>query len=137
MNTRRNKQVMEEIFAALAKGDRGPFAAAMSDDVEWTIAGVEHEWAGTWRGRDEVRGGLMAALFAQLADGYTNTAVSFTAEGDRVVVEGRGRVETRTGSRYDNQYCYVFRFGDDGLLASVVEYADTALMQAVLSAPPR
>lgn len=127
---------MEEIFAGLAKGDRTSFADSMADDFSWTIAGVATKWAGTWRGKQVVREQLMAPLFAQFADTYTNTAVSFTAEEDRVVVECRGRVVTKKGTRYDNQYCYVCRFDRHGKLTSLIEYADTALMEAALQPPP-
>lgn len=128
---------MEEVFASLAEGDRAPFGAAMADDFSWTIAGVATEWARTWRGKQAVRDQLLAPLFAQFDGRYTNTALSFTAEEDRVIIESRGRVATEAGERYDNHYCYVCRFNEQGQLVSLVEYADTALMEAVLSPPPQ
>ena len=130
-----NKDTMKAAFDGLAKGDTTLFVEAMSDDFSWTIAGVATRWAGTWRGKQTVREELFAPLLAQFADQYTNVPVSFTAEEDRVVVECRGRVTTKAGARYDNQYCYVCRFDDQHRLASIVEYADTALMEAALSPP--
>lgn len=137
MSASKNKRTMEEVFSSLAEGERSPFAAAMADDFTWTIAGVATQWAGTWHGRQAVREHLFAPLFAQFADRYTNTAISFTAEEDRVVVECRGKVTTKGGARYDNQYCYVCRFHENGKLAALVEYADTALMEAALAPPPQ
>lgn len=136
MGAQDNKRVMEEVFSGLAEGDRAPFADAMAEDFSWTIAGVATPWAGTWHGKQAVREQLFAPLFAQFADRYTNTPVSFTAEDDRVVIECRGSVTTQAGDRYDNHYCYVCGFDAAGKLASLVEYADTALMDAVLSPPP-
>jgi ketosteroid isomerase-like protein len=135
MDAQRNKQLMQEVFAALAHGDGGPFVAAMSEDFTWTIAGVATEWAGSWRGKQAVREQLLSPLFSQFADRYTSTAVSFTAEEDRVVVEARGRATTATGETYANQYCYVCRFDEGGKLAELVEYADTALMNERLTPP--
>ena len=135
MDASRNEHTMRRIFDALAIGDRKPFAAAMTDDFSWTIAGVASPWCRTWRGRLAVREGLFAPLFKQFAGTYTNRAVSFTSAGDRVVVECRGSVETHRGGHYDNEYCYVCRFDDAGGLVSVTEYADTALMDRELAPP--
>jgi uncharacterized protein len=43
----------------------------------------------------------------------------------------RGDVETRSGKRYNNEYCFVFRFRN-GKIAEVVEYCDTDLEERVL-----
>jgi uncharacterized protein len=137
MDPQRNKQLMTDVFAALAEGDGNPFAEAMSDDFSWTIAGSATRWAGTWRGKRAVQEELLAPLFAQFERPYRNRAISITAEEDRVVVECRGDVVTKRGRRYANEYCYVCRFDDDGRLASLVEYADTALMEEALEPPPR
>jgi uncharacterized protein len=77
---------------------------------------------------------LMRPLFAQFADRYTNTAVRMIAEDDYVVVECRGRVTTKTGKAYNNQYCYVIRFAD-GKMRELTEYFDTELVTAALAPP--
>lgn len=128
-----NKATVEAIFAALAEGDRKPFADAMADDFCWTITG-HGPWAGSWRGRAEVRRGLMGPLFAQFAGTYRNRARRIVCEGDVVVVECRGDVATRAGQRYDNHYCYVIEMKDDRMVA-LTEYMDTALAEAVLVPP--
>jgi ketosteroid isomerase-like protein len=128
-----NRAIVESIFAALAEGNRQPFADAMADDFSWTIAGAG-PWARTWRGKRAVQAGLMAPLFAQFADTYRNQATRFVCEGDTVVVECRGSVSTRAGARYDNQYCYVIDFAD-GKMRALTEYMDTALAEAVLAPP--
>ena len=74
---------------------------------------------------------LMRPLFAQFADQYINTAQTFIAEGDRVVVECRGKVTTKSGQPYNNQYCWVCRV-EDGKLKEVIEYMDTELVAKVL-----
>lgn len=128
-----NKRLVENIFAALAQGDRRPFGEAMAEDFSWTIAG-HGRWARTWRGREAVRRELLAPLFAQFADTYRNRALRILAEGDTVVVECRGSVTTRAGRRYDNHYCYVIELRE-GRLHALTEYMDTALAEAVLTAP--
>lgn len=128
-----NKQLMQSIFAELAKGNAKPFGAAMADDFSWTISGSS-AWSRTWRGKQAVMDGLMRPLFARFAGTYVNEAVRFVAEDDIVVVECRGRVMTRSGQRYDNHYCYVCRLAD-GQLRELTEYMDTELATAALGAP--
>jgi ketosteroid isomerase-like protein len=134
MNATNHKRTLEAVFGALAEGDGRPFVDAMSEDFTWTISG-QGPWSGTWRGKDAVRGELFRPLFAQFAGTYRNRAASFVAEGDTVVVQCKGDVLTRAGDRYDNDYCYVCRFGADGRLVSLVEYMDTALAERVLAPP--
>ena len=61
--------------------------------------------------------------------------VAAVLEGDIVVVECKGDVETKAGNRYDDDYCYVCQFADDGKLVALTEYMDTALAERVLAAP--
>jgi ketosteroid isomerase-like protein len=129
-----NKQRMQEIFAALERGDGRPFVDAMADDFSWIISGGG-PWSRAWRGKQAVRKELFAPLFAQFEGTYTNRASRFVAEGDTVVVECRGNVATKRGERYDNHYCYVCTFRD-GKLVELVEYMDTALAERVLTPPP-
>jgi ketosteroid isomerase-like protein len=128
-----NKRLMQEVFAELAQGRTERFRDVMADDFSWTIIGST-EWSGSYRGKQAVLHDLMAPLFAQFAGRYTNTAQRFIAEGEHVVVECRGRVTTKSGSPYDNTYCYVCRFAD-GKLEELTEYCDTALIDAALDPP--
>jgi ketosteroid isomerase-like protein len=48
------------------------------------------------------------------------------------VVETRGSVATKTGARYDNAYCFVFRL-DGGRIREITEYMDTQLVAEVLT----
>ena len=128
-----NKQLMQDIFSELAKGNRQPFRDAMADDFCWTIAGST-AWSGTYRGKQTVLTDLFAPLFAQFADEYTNAADRFIAEDDHVVVQCRGRVTTKSGTPYNNTYCYVCRL-DDGKLRELTEYLDTELVTTALAPP--
>jgi uncharacterized protein len=47
------------------------------------------------------------------------------------VVETQGRVATKAGPRYDNEYCFVFRL--EGVrIREITEYLDTQLIAEVL-----
>ena len=130
-----HKRTMQAIFAELEQGNGAPFMDAMHDDFVWTISG-QGPWGRSWRGKTAVRRELFKPLFAQFDGTYRNSARSFMAEGDTVVVECKGDVATKAGARYDNDYCYVCRFGNDGKLVSLTEYMDTALAERVLAPLP-
>ena len=127
-----NKQLLQDIFAGLARGDSRPFVNSLADDFCWTLTGTT-DWSGTYRGKRAVMTDLMRPLFAQFAGQYTNSAHRFIAEGDWVVVECRGKVMTKSGKPYNNEYCYVIRFAD-GKMRELVEYFDTELVTEALSA---
>jgi ketosteroid isomerase-like protein len=131
MTASQNKQLMQGIFSELAKGNSTPFRDAMAEEFCWTITGST-AWSGTYRGKHAVLTELIAPLFSQFADTYTNSADRFIAEGDHVVVQCRGHVTTRAGAAYDNSYCYVCRL-TGGKLVEVTEYLDTQLVASVLA----
>jgi uncharacterized protein len=133
MTAAHNKQLMQGIFAELSRGNSRPFREAMAEDFSWTIIGSTR-WSGTYRGKDAVLEDLIAPLFAQFADRYTNVAERFIAEGEHVVVECRGRVTTKAGKPYNNTYCYVCRLCD-GKLKTLTEYCDTELVATTLRPP--
>jgi uncharacterized protein len=130
MSAAENKQLMQNIFSELSKGNGKPFVESLADDFCWTITGST-KWSRTYRGKQEVIAELLRPLFAQFADQYTNTAHRFIAEDDYVVVECRGRVTTKSGTPYNNTYCWVCRVAD-GKLQELTEYLDTELVTAAL-----
>jgi uncharacterized protein len=133
MSAIENKQLMQQIFAELAKGNGKPFVDLMADDFRWTITGTT-PWSKTYDGKQAVLKDLMQPLFAQFTGRYTNTAERFIAEDDYVVIECRGRVTTKAGKPYNNTYCYVCRL-DGGKMRELTEYLDTELVATALAAP--
>lgn len=131
MNAARNKQIMQAAYAELAKGNGKPFVELMAEDFCWTTKGTTR-WSKTYRGKRAVLDDLMKPLFAQFADRYTNTAQRFIAEDDYVVIECRGRVTTKSGKPYGNEYCLVIRMAD-GKMHELTEYLDTELVNTALT----
>jgi uncharacterized protein len=133
MTTAQNKELMQGIFSELARGNSKPFVDSLADDVRWTLTGTTR-WSRTYDGKPSVQGELLGPLFAQFAERYTSEASRFTAEGDRVVVEARGRVTTKAGLPYNNSYCYVCRLAN-GKVMEITEYFDTELVATALVPP--
>ena len=130
MGAAENKQLLQNIFSELSKGNGKPFVESLADDICWTIIGST-KWSGTYRGKQAVLNELLKPLFAQFADQYTNIAHRFIAEDDYVVVECRGRVTAKSGAPYNNTYCWICRVAD-GKLQELTEYLDTELVTAAL-----
>ncbi len=127
ISTGDNKQLMRAVFDELSKGNSRPFVDALSDDVRFTVIGTT-KWSGTHRGKQTVLNDLLRPLTAQFADRYKANAHRFVAEGDMVVVEFRGAVTTKSGTPYNNTYCWVCRIAD-GKILELTEYCDTALVE--------
>lgn len=125
-----NKETIRRIYAALETGDRGVFGESVHPDYVWRFPG-HSDWSRRFEGQENIRRDLLAPLFNLFADTYTARAINLIAEGDQVVAEVRGSVLTKAGQRYDNEYCFIFRFRD-GKIAEVVEYCDTDLEVRVL-----
>ncbi len=130
MSFRENKEVVRQIYAALETGDRSVFAASVHADYVWRFPG-HSSWSRKFEGQDVIQRELLPPLFARFATTYTAKAINLIAEGDWVVAEVRGDVLTKAGERYNNEYCFLFRFSGDKII-EIVEYSDTDLIERVL-----
>ena len=130
MSATENKQLMQDIFAALAQGNSRPLVEAMADDFSWTVRGTT-KWSKTYAGKQAVLTELFGTLRSRIAGHIRTIGDRFIAEDDCVVVEARGHNTTITGKPYNNRYCFVFRLSG-GKLKEVTEYLDTELVTATL-----
>ena len=130
MSLNANKQTITNIYNALARGDSSVFARACHPDYTWRFPG-HYSWAKRFEGQAVIQQALIMPLYALFATQYKAHAINIIGEGDFVVAEVRGDVMTRTGQRYNNEYCFVFKFQDNKII-EVVEYCDTDLIERVL-----
>ncbi len=131
--TEDNRNLIEGIFAELARNNPAPFADALADDVRWITPGTS-VWSRTFTGKDSLLNELLGPVRAQLVERVRLTVHRIIADGDHVVVEAKGRATTKTGKPYHNEYCFIFRIAG-GKVAEVTEYLDTQLASTVLVAP--
>lgn len=125
-----SRKIVEDVFAGLADGEARPLVSAMRDDVRWTVTGTA-PWAKTYAGRQAIVEELFGMLSARMAGRIRTIPERIVADGDIVVVEARGANTTVDGEPYENRYCFVIRV-EDGKLAEITEYMDTALVERVL-----
>jgi ketosteroid isomerase-like protein len=134
MSAADNKKLMEEIFARVADRDSSLFVESLAENVTWRVTG-RNSWSRTFEGKSSVLGDLMGHFRSLLVERPRTVAQRFIADGDYVVVEARGDNLTKTGMRYDNEYCLVYRL-EDGKIVQIREYCDSALVDAALGPFP-
>jgi len=126
MGAAENKQLIQNMFAELSKGNAEAFLGSMADDVRFTIIGTT-KYSGTFNGKQELVAKLLGPLTAQLEGGITLTPDNFIADGDHVAMQAHGKANTKTGKSYNNTYCQVFHIAN-GKVQEVTEYLDTELV---------
>jgi uncharacterized protein len=139
MSATANKKLIEEIFATAgnpdpSKRDRALFAASLAEDATWTVMG-QYSWSRTFRGRNAILNDLLGHVGSLLANRGRTVAHRVIAEGDHVVVEAKGDNLTKSGMRYDNDYCLVYRLAD-GKIKEIREYCDSVLTETALGRFP-
>jgi len=131
MDTVTNKQLLQDIYAEISRGNPQLLLDSMADDIEWTIIGST-ALSGTSHGKQEVIDKLLKPLRARLADGpIVFQPERFIAEGEYVVMQARGRATALSGKPYNNTYCIVCRIVD-GKLKEMIDYVDTELITTAL-----
>lgn len=129
MGAAENKQLIENMFAELSKGNAEAFLGNMTDTIRFTIIGTT-KFSGTFNGKQELISKVLAPLTSQLEGGLlTITPENFIADGDYVAMQARGKSTTKTGKSYNNTYCQVFRLANSKV-QEIVEYLDTELVTA-------
>jgi uncharacterized protein len=139
MSAQANKKLIQEIFAAAgnpdpAARDRSLFVASLADDARWVVTG-QYSWSRTFTGKPSILSDLHGHVRSLLVDPARTIAERFIADGDIVVVEARGNNLTKTGVRYDNEYCLVFQL-ENGKIREIREYCDSVLTEKALGRFP-
>ena len=129
MNEQENVQVVQKLFAAFGQANIPSALDILAEDVDWQSPvrrspPSEISWAKPRHGRAEV-----AKFFTELSEKMQielMETLEFTAQGDRVVVEGRNRGSVRsTGRTYEHDWVMVFTVRG-GKIVTHRHYYDTA-----------
>jgi uncharacterized protein len=134
MSAAANKSLVQQVYMDAANRSGTTFADNLADDASWIVTG-QYSWSHQFRGREAILSGLMGHFRSLFAERPRTVGYNFIADGEFVVVEARGDNVTKTGLRYDNQYCMVFRI-ENGKIREVKEYCDSSLVERVLGPFP-
>lgn len=120
------KQQTTDIMAQMSQGNAKALFEAMAEDVTWRWMGVS-QWSRSFEGKQTIAETLFGGSTDAMALSSRVLVHGIHGDGDTVIVEHSGRNELPDGRRYDNNYCWIFRFRD-GLIREVREYMDTQLV---------
>jgi ketosteroid isomerase-like protein len=127
-----HKLRVQQVMDALSQGRNQPLFDLMAEDVTWQWMGVS-QWTRTFEGKQMVVGKLFGGVAETVSPSFSVDVHHIHADGNHVLVEHTGRNELPDGRRYDNRYCWVFRFQGD-LVHEVREYMDTLLVTETFGA---
>jgi uncharacterized protein len=123
-----NKTVALRFLETMGGNDPDGAAACFSPGGGAVTMGT-----GNFSGRRDAAtiAGAVEAFKTLLPTGLRFTVTSVTAEDDSVVIEAQGNAETNAGTRYANNYVFVFAM-KDGKIEEVREYFCTRYADEVL-----
>ncbi|MFI7118896.1 nuclear transport factor 2 family protein [Amycolatopsis sp. NPDC049868] len=128
--TESSLQIVQNAWKAFGTYDPDRIAAVFTEDAEW-LAPPGNATAVALGGSGHLVGRAVIVRF--LAEDFRKVFVSdvaiefrgFHAAGETVVVEETMTAKLADGSRYSNDYCFIFELRR-GLIHRVREYMDTA-----------
>lgn len=126
MSTAENKKLIQDAFAAWARGDGNAFFNLLADDVRWTVIGSTPV-SRTYPNRAAFVEGAVKPLTTRLAEPIVPTVRDIIADGDRIVLQWDGRSSGKNGTIYHQTYCWVMRMAD-GKVREGTAYLDTDLI---------
>jgi ketosteroid isomerase-like protein len=126
MSTEQTRQLIEDYYAALAKGDKARLLELLAPDCSWQPPASAPIPA--MQGAEEIAEALGRSVVKTMFDISKPFALDVhrtIVDGDVAVVQQRIRATAKaTGNDYDNEYCWVY-LCKDGRIARMEEYADT------------
>ena len=125
-----NTKVVQDAYAAFARGDMQALLGCFADDIVWNAVygtGPHVPTSGERRGKAAV-----AEFFKQVAANVNFSAFEpkeFVAEGDKVVALGHYTATTPVGKSFDADFAMVFTLRN-GKVVRFQEFSDSAGINA-------
>jgi len=130
MQEAQNTKVVQETYAAFARGDIQGILDRLTDDIIWKPVHGAASYvptSGERRGRPAV-----ATFFKQVAENVNFTTFEpkeFVATGDKVVALGHYTAKTPIGKSFDSDFVMVFTL-KNGKVTEFQEFSDSAAIDA-------
>ena len=126
MATADNKKLVQDAFAAWARGEGNAVFNLLADDVHWTVIGSTPV-SRTYFSKREFLDGAVKPLGEKISGAIQPTVRDVSADGDKVIVQWDGRATGRNGTLYNQTYCWVMRL-EGGKVREGTAYLDTELV---------
>jgi ketosteroid isomerase-like protein len=126
MSTEQTRQLIEDYYAALTKGDKARLLELLAPDCVFQPPASAPSTV--VKGAEAIADALGRTLVRTTFDVSQPVTLDVhrkIVDGDFAVVQQRVRATAKaTGKPYDNEYCWVYHC-KDGRIARMEEYADT------------
>ena len=121
-----NFETIKAAYAAFARNDPSVLFGAMDPAIQWNEAeGNPLADRNPYVGPQAIGEGVFGRLLAAI-DAFTAVPDRYIDGGDHVIVLGRyGGTMKQGGARLDAQFCHVYRFAGDKVVA-FQQYTDSA-----------
>lgn len=122
-----SKEKITALFHNLETNHADAFFARVNDNVDWTVMGT-HPLAGEYKSKSAFFEATFARLNTVLQDGVILKVVDIHVDGNVAIVELRALSTANNGKPFDNTYCWICTFEDDGKISKVRAYLDSAVV---------
>ncbi|MGP3949546.1 nuclear transport factor 2 family protein [Streptomyces sp. 7N604] len=127
----RNREVVDQMYADLSRGDGEAVLSTLSDKIEWVVA-AGLPYGGTYRGRDAVLANVFARFDTEWED-FAVVPAELIAVEDVVIALGHYQGRRRgTGKAMKARFAHAWRF-EHGVPVAFETIADTRTMVAAMS----
>lgn len=125
MSEKRNTEIVQEAYAKFGSGDIDGLISLLTDDIRWEMPEVENSpLSGVRTGSSAVRDFFQTMPTVEEMLEFEPT--DFTAEGDKVVVEGTFQAKVlATGRTYGSKWVHIFTLKDEKI-TGFLEFFDNA-----------
>ncbi|KAI5458187.1 hypothetical protein BGZ63DRAFT_407483 [Mariannaea sp. PMI_226] len=127
------KAELEAIFADHPLTNGGAFWSRVAEDVDWTIMG-SGPGTGRYRNLTDLRDNTIGKLVKVLAGPPEIKMVNVVFGGENyewTTLELEARGMRKSGKEYFNRYALVIKWNEDGKVAMVRDYLDTAIIEEI------
>lgn len=125
--------ILEKLYKALSEGDVETWIAMHTQDVALNVNGSTAV-SGRTEGAQNVLENLLPLLFSRIQPG-SKVGVNWKlmcADEKRAVVIFEGEAKNLDGEQYNNRYCQILEFNEEGLIKELWEFFDTALADNIV-----
>jgi ketosteroid isomerase-like protein len=127
-----NKEIVEGVYGAFARGDVPAVLGAMASDIQWNEAEGFPLYDGTFIGPDEVLNKVFMRL-GEIGPNFAAVPDQIIADGDTVVAIGNYSWDKATGDgREQVKMVHVWTVAD-GKLSAFQQHTDTARVNELIA----
>lgn len=101
-------------------------------NFNWVIRGTSR-LSGRYHNLEQFFDNVIGQLNARLKDGWKMHIIDTYVTDNTLIVEMKGEVKTIVDTDYNNEYCWIFKFDEQGKVVELIAYYDSLLVDKTLA----